>query len=224
MDGFTELFGHSPLVWWILGAEAAFWLLLFGGLAVRYLLRARRLSSALLFCVPLVDVVLIALTAIDLSTGVEPNFSHVLAALYLGVTVAFGHAIIRRVDGWFSWRFAGGQRPAPVPKRGPEHVRRMWVEWFRVAAAWAVSSAGIVVLTVVSGTAPPASFEALWETPLWSVIARFTALVGIWLLAGPLYAVVFQNGPIEPSEDEPGIPPEYHGTPIRRPERRDTRP
>lgn len=39
----------------IVAAEVAFWMLLLGGLALRYLARARRLSSAVLATVPLVD-------------------------------------------------------------------------------------------------------------------------------------------------------------------------
>jgi hypothetical protein len=120
MEHLTETFGHSPLVWWIVAAEASFWILLLAGLAVRYLARMRRLSSVLLLAVPFVDVSLIALTAWDLSIGAEPNFSHILAALYLGITVGFGHSIIGRVDAWFAHRFAGA--PETWPGARPPHV------------------------------------------------------------------------------------------------------
>jgi hypothetical protein len=192
MDDFRDIFGESPLVWWILAAEVAFWVLLIGGLVVRYLVKARRLSTILLLAVPLVDLALLVLTALDVASGVEPNFSHVLATLYLGITVAFGHAIIARADGWFAWRFAGAARPARPPRRGPGQVRRLWVEWFRVVLAWFISSTGIAMLALVSSTPPPTSVEAVWDAPLWSVVARFTAVVGIWLIAGPLYASLFE--------------------------------
>lgn len=201
MENLTDTFGHSPIVWWILAAEAAFWVLLLGGLAARYLARWTRLSNILLLAVPLVDVVLIALTALDLSTGAEPNFSHVLAALYLGFTVGFGHAVIRRVDGWFAHRFAGVERPPRPAKRGRERVRQMWQEWGRVVIAWAVSSAGIAVLALVSGTPLPSSPAAVWDAPLWSVIARFGAVVAAWFVLGPIYSVVFESR--ESSDPDP---------------------
>ncbi|MBC6463814.1 hypothetical protein HKK72_39190, partial [Actinomadura sp. HBU206391] len=53
----------------IAGCEIAFWVVLLAGLAARYLLRMRRLSTVLLICVPLVDVVLLVASVIDLRGG-----------------------------------------------------------------------------------------------------------------------------------------------------------
>ncbi len=226
MNDFIDLFGESPLVWWILSAEAAFWILLLGGLAARYLLRARRLSTVLLLAVPLVDVALLVLTAVDLSTGIEPNFSHVLATLYLAITVAFGHPIIRRTDAWFAWRFAGAPRPQPHPKRGPAHVRRMWGEWLRVVLAAVIASTGIAVLAWVSGTPLPGSIDRMWDAPLWSVVARIGAIVVVWFLAGPVYAVLFQSHDDDDaaSTSEPRPAPRHHGSPPNGAETDATRP
>jgi hypothetical protein len=212
MEHLTETFGHSPLVWWIVAAEASFWILLLAGLAVRYLARMRRLSSVILLAVPFVDVSLIALTAWDLSIGAEPNFSHILAALYLGITVGFGHSIIGRVDAWFAHRFAGAEKPRAHPKRGPAHVRRMWAEWGRVVVACVVSSAGITVLALVSHTPLPSSLDGVWEAPLWSVVARFVSVTGIWLLAGPVYAMLFQGARDESDRDGRADGAVRHGT------------
>ncbi|MFD0533927.1 hypothetical protein ACFQY7_09240 [Actinomadura luteofluorescens] len=53
----------------IAGCEIGFWVLLAAGLLARYPLRLRRTGAALLLCVPLVDLVLLAATAIDLRGG-----------------------------------------------------------------------------------------------------------------------------------------------------------
>ncbi|MFZ4896059.1 hypothetical protein ACL9RL_16565 [Plantibacter sp. Mn2098] len=197
MDAFTELFGTSPLIWAILGAEAAFWILLFGGLAVRYLLRQRRLSTIMLIGVPVVDLVLIALTAIDLAGGQEPNFSHVLAALYLGFTIAFGHALITKTDRWFAHRFAGGPAPVKKPKSGPVYVRNAWAEWRRLVLAWAIAMAGIAIMKAVSGWSFPTSLDEANSDPMWSIASRLTLVVGVWLVAGPLYATFFKATPVD---------------------------
>src|SRR5699024_9919789 len=63
--------------------EALFWVLLFGGLVARYLLRRRRLSTVLLAGAPVVDLVLVALTLTDVARGSEPSGVHALAAVYL---------------------------------------------------------------------------------------------------------------------------------------------
>lgn len=98
----------------IVACEAGFWLLLAAGLAVRYLLRLRRTSVALLLCEPLLEVVLFVVTAIDLRNGAEPSWEHGLAALYIGFTVAYGHYTIRWLDGHAAHRLAGGP-----PRRSP---------------------------------------------------------------------------------------------------------
>ena len=55
----------------IIACEAGFWALLLSGLAARYMLKAKRLSTVLLICVPLVDVVLLAASVVDLRRGGE---------------------------------------------------------------------------------------------------------------------------------------------------------
>ena len=127
-----DLTQSNPILWAILAVEVAFWLTLALGLATRYVLRMPRASTIILLCVPLLDLVLIALTVIDLSGGVEPDWVHALAVVYLGFTIGFGHATIAWADRWFAYRFAGGPRPPRPSKSGPEYVRRMWAEWRRV--------------------------------------------------------------------------------------------
>ncbi|MFC7745195.1 hypothetical protein ACFQXA_36380 [Nocardiopsis composta] len=106
------------IVAFILACEVLFWVLVLGGLAVRYLLRMRRTSAVLLLLVPVLDVVLIAAIALHLAAGGTAEFGHGLGALYLGFTVAFGHSVIRWVDVRFAHRFADGPPPVRPPKKG----------------------------------------------------------------------------------------------------------
>ena len=57
----------------IIACEIGFWVLLAAGLAVRYLLRMPRTGMALLLCEPLLEVVLLVVTALDLKNGAEPE-------------------------------------------------------------------------------------------------------------------------------------------------------
>ena len=119
----------------IVACEVGFWLLLGAGLAARYLLRARALSTALLLAVPLVDVVLLAATVIDLRRGGAAGLSHGLAAVYLGVSVAYGHQLVRWADQRFAHRFAGGPAPVRPPRTGRAHAARERRRWLRHALA-----------------------------------------------------------------------------------------
>ena len=79
----------------IAACEIGFWVILGAGLVARYLLRWRRVGGVLLLCVPLVDVVLLVASVIDLRRGAEANFTHGLAAAYIGFSIAFGHSMVR---------------------------------------------------------------------------------------------------------------------------------
>ena len=50
----------------IVACEIGFWVVLAAGLVSRYVLRRRRLSTALLAAVPLVDLVLLVVSVLDL--------------------------------------------------------------------------------------------------------------------------------------------------------------
>lgn len=100
----------------VIGCEIAFWVFLLLGLAVRYVARQRMLGAIILACVPLVDIVLLLATFLHLRSGVTADITDGLAAAYLGVCVAFGPSIIRRMDARVAHRFAGGP-PAPRPPK-----------------------------------------------------------------------------------------------------------
>lgn len=155
--------------------EIAFWLVLGAGLALRYLLRRRRLSAAVLLLLPAIDVGLLAATAIDLRDGGEAEFAHGLAFAYLGVTVAFGKSIVRWADDRFAHRFADGPPPWRPPRHGREKVLYEWRMFGRSLLAWAIGCGLIAVTLALVGDAERT--EALQE---WLV--RMTIGLGIALL------------------------------------------
>src|SRR5699024_4753428 len=187
--------GNSTiLVGGIIASEVLFWVLLFGGLGARYLLRATRLSTALLLGVPAADLVLVTLTLVDLLRGSVPGNVHGLAAIYLGVSVAFGPYIVRRVDAWFNHRFASGPPPEKLPESGPVRLRHEWQSMKRMLGAWALAVPLLLIMVAVSGWRVPGSVEELFGTdPIWAWIGRMTALLVLWFATGPVYYAVFKS-------------------------------
>jgi hypothetical protein len=114
----------------IVVCEVGFWVLLAAGLALRYLAKMRRLGAAVLLMEPLLEVVLLVVTAIDLKNGAEPSWKHGLAALYIGYTVGHGHRTIKWLDGHAAHRLAGAPPPARPPQYGmarARHEGRIWL-------------------------------------------------------------------------------------------------
>ena len=159
----------------IIACEIGFWVVLGAGLFARYVLRRPRLGAALLIAVPLVDLVLLAATTIDLARGATAEFGHGLAAAYLGFSIAFGHSMIRAADARFAHRFAGGPPPVKPPKHGPERTKREWREFGKAALAWAIACGLLGLAILVVGDA-----DRTAELQGWLV--RLTMVLGVWAI------------------------------------------
>ncbi|WP_435856057.1 hypothetical protein [Streptomyces physcomitrii] len=145
--------------------EVAFWVLLAAGLAVRYPLRMPRTGLALLLCEPLLELVLLAVTAIDLKNGAEPSWEHGLAALYIGFTVGYGHYTIGRLDAYAAHRFGTGPKPVKPPRYGYPRARHEGMLWLRTLVAVAVAAALLqgAILYVGEGGATEALRDWQWS-------------------------------------------------------------
>ena len=167
----------------ILACEVGFWVLLALGLVARYGLRLRRTSVVLLASVPVVDLVLLTATTIDLQHGGVATPAHGLAAAYIAFSVVFGHQTIRAVDARVAHRFAGGPKPVPPARTGRAAVREAWAAWVRGVAAWGVATA-LLAAAVLLIDDPTRTRELVG----W--IEWLSAALGAWLLLGPLAAHV----------------------------------
>jgi hypothetical protein len=150
-------------------AETGFWVVLAAGLSVRYLLRRPRAGAVLLLCVPLIDVLLLTATTVDLARGAEPTAAHGLAVFYLGFTVAYGHYLITWADRHFAHRFADGPKPAKPPRYGWSRARHEWRVWLLTLLAVAIATPILQALIWMVGDA--ARSEALQEWQLRGLAA-----------------------------------------------------
>jgi hypothetical protein len=215
--GMGDFLNENPLVLLIGACEVGFWVLLGAGLAARYLLRARRLSTVLLVLVPVLDVVLVTASLVDVAGGSPPSFTHGLAAVYLGFTVAFGHSMIRWADArfarWFdpprrlrelrrlpSPGFAGGPPPRKPPQYGAAKVAYEWREWGKMALAWGIAVAVMLLTAAVAGTGVPSPLA--WSAdPMWSWGARLVPVLLIWFVGWPLWTTLAPPRAPEPAQE-----------------------
>ncbi|WP_431036818.1 hypothetical protein ACQYWQ_21925 [Streptomyces sp. P6-2-1] len=149
----------------IIVCEVAFWVLLVAGLLLRYAARKPRAGLAVLLVEPLLEVLLLAVTALDLRRGAEPSWSHGLAALYVGFTLAYGHYTLQWLDGHARHRLAGGPRPPKPPRYGrarAAHEVRLWLRTLLAAAlAWGFLQLAILYVGDADASAPLRSWQSL---------------------------------------------------------------
>lgn len=159
----------------IVACEIGFWVVLGAGLIARYLMGRRRLGGVLLALVPLVDLVLLVATVIDLADGATAGFTHGLAAAYLGFSVAFGPSMVRWADERFAHRFAGGPPPWRPPLGRLARARYEWREFGKAVLAWAISCGLLLAAIAVVGDAERTEALLGW-------VARLTVILGIWAI------------------------------------------
>lgn len=168
----------------IVSCEVAFWLVLGLALAARYLLRHDRLSRGLLFSLPVVDLLLLIFTALDLRSGTVATFAHGLATAYVGFTVAFGGVLVKWADQRFAHRFAGGPPPVVSPSRGWPAVRYELKLWLRCIAAWAITLVLLIgLIAYLDNEAQTRELESWFGIAFGSTV--------LWFLFGPVWSVVF---------------------------------
>ncbi|WP_030057521.1 MULTISPECIES: hypothetical protein [Streptomyces] len=194
----------------IVAAEISWWIVLGLALSARYLLRWRRTSTVLLLGLPVVDLALYALTVLDLRGGTEAGWMHALAASYAGFSVGYGPSLVRWADRHFLHRFAGGPKPLPSPKYGPERTRYEW----QVAGRTVVSAA--ITLGLITLLVPLSAGSAHYGTFLqWYLKLGIAAVVNVvvagcyslWPKEAPA-GVRVENGRVVAQEKAPEQAPE----------------
>lgn len=166
------------IVSFIIGCEIAFWVFVLAGLACRYILRLRKTGALLLLCTPLVDLVLLVATVAHLRGGGEASTVHGLAAVYIGISVAFGHRMIHWADIRFAHHFAEGPAPEKPAKFGAEHARRERKGWYLHLFGWGIGCAILYGMILMVGD--------------WSRTAALVNVIRYWsLILGADFLICF---------------------------------
>jgi hypothetical protein len=180
----------------VIACEIAFWVAVIGGLTIRYLLRRPRLGAGFLAAAPVVDVVLLAVVTVDLLHGATASWHHGVAAVYIGVSVAYGHRLVAWADVRFAHRFAGG--PRPERSSGRAYTVQCWGDVVRTTIAALIAGGIIEVLVVLVGD-PDRTAELQGFIPLLGVVVAVEFLWAVGYTIWPRTAAAPTAGPSKSS-------------------------
>ncbi|EIJ79256.1 hypothetical protein PB1_16904 [Bacillus methanolicus PB1] len=152
--------------WLIIACEIGFWILIFTGLYLRYALKLKRIGAFFLWCTPLIDLILIIATMIDLKHGENANFFHGLAAYYIGMTAAFGKRLMKWADERFVNKNSTSSKPIQKEKYGIEHAKIQRQSWYRHLLGWGIGNALLIGFIVFVGD-PDRTKELYNVMKLW---------------------------------------------------------
>ncbi|XEC93298.1 hypothetical protein AB6A23_18235 [Paenibacillus tarimensis] len=170
------------IAWIIIVCEIAFWVVILTGLIVRYVLRLDKLGFFLLALTPVIDLLLLIITGADLYRGAVATTAHAIAAVYIGVSIAFGKSLIGWADERFRY-FVTKQGEKPAKKYGIEYAKHYAKSWIRHVIAYLIG-AGLLA-GFVYWISDPTRTEALSGVlKLWTLVLGidliFTVSYFIW--------------------------------------------
>ena len=165
------------MIYAIIACEVGFWVLIALGLIARYPLNMPRTGKALLYCTPLVDLLLLTFVVFHLRSGAAPHLTHGIAALYIGFSIAFGHQLIDWADRQYRRRIR--KETVPEPTRGAP-MRRELESFARALVAAGIAAFILEVTILVASNPEAASTLRGWHKTLLIIL-------GFWFLTGPLW-------------------------------------
>ncbi|AOU00403.1 hypothetical protein ABEY01_12215 [Bacillus velezensis] len=138
----------NAIAWLIVICEAAFWAAVIFGLAARYIFRRQKLGMFFFALIPILDAVLFLAAAADLYRGAAATMAHAVAAVYIGVSVAFGKSMIQWADERFRY-YVVKEGAKPVKRYGLDYAKHYAKGWGRHVLAFVIGGvllAGTVFL------------------------------------------------------------------------------
>lgn len=165
------------IAWTIVACEIGFWVVILSGLITRYFFNKKRLGLFFLALTPVIDLLLIIVTATDMYNGATATQVHAIAAIYLGISVAFGKSMIQWADERFLC-YIKKQGTKPQKKTGYAHARHSLKGSLQHVLAFIIG--GAFLAGMIYFVADADKTEALLQMlKLWALVAAID--VGISL-------------------------------------------
>lgn len=159
------------ITFFIVMAEVCFWIFILLGLVTRYIFKKEKLSIWLFGATPLIDLILLILTVLDLKSGAEATIVHALAAIYIGVSIAFGKQMIQWADIKFQYHFLKiDNRPAKL--YGIERGKKEMEGFFRHLIAYLIGATLLLGMNYLLSNSTDTE-------PLMATLRTWTVILGL---------------------------------------------
>ncbi|MFJ7662673.1 hypothetical protein ACIQXW_09745 [Lysinibacillus sp. NPDC097162] len=171
------------MIAWIITAEIAFWIVILIGLVCRYRFKKPKLSIIFFALTPVIDLLLVLLTAMDLRAGTPASISHGIAAVYIGVSIAYGKTMITWADEKFQQWFL----KLPIEKKrltglakGIHEIKMLGLH----VIAYVISASLLYAMIVFIGELTDTS-SLLQVMKVWGIILIIDAIISFSYIIFP---------------------------------------
>ena len=165
------------VAWMIILSEVGFWVVIALGLFTRYVFKRKKLGLFFLALTPVIDLILLAATSIDLYNGATATKIHGIAAVYIGVSIAFGKSMIQWADEHFIY-YVMKQGSKPTKRYGMEYAFHYLKGWGKHVLAYIIGAgflAGLIYF--IQDASRTEALKGMLQ--LWTVILGIDLLISI---------------------------------------------
>jgi hypothetical protein len=157
--------------------EVAFWLFIILGLVTRYVFKLKTEGFILLALTPVIDLVLLITTGLDLNNGATATIAHAIAAVYIGISLSFGKSMIQWADIRFQY-YVMKQGEKPRKRFGLEHAKHYFKGWLRHLLAYAIG-ASLIILGIFLIQAPSRTEALSGLLNTWTMVLVIDLIISI---------------------------------------------
>ncbi|MCT2535422.1 hypothetical protein NC661_18055 [Aquibacillus koreensis] len=167
----------SFIGWMIVACEIGFWVVITLGFVTRYMLKRPKLGMVFLALTPVIDMLLLIITSIDLYRGATATVAHGIAAVYIGVSLAFGKSMIAWADVRFQY-YILKQGQKPKQRYGMEYAHHYIKGFGSHVLAYLIGSALLLgVIFLIQDPIRTESLKGVWMT--WSLVLGIDFAISI---------------------------------------------
>ncbi|WML29637.1 hypothetical protein RCG24_17200 [Neobacillus sp. OS1-32] len=165
------------VAWMIVACEIGFWIVILLGLITRYVLKKQKLGLFFFALTPVIDFILLTTACVDLYRGATATSAHAIAAVYIGVSLAFGKSMIEWADERFCY-FIMKEGPKPKERFGPEYALHYLKSWLRHVVSYLIGAGLLVgvIFLINDSSRTEALFGVL---KLWTFVLGIDLLIAI---------------------------------------------
>ncbi|MGV3464599.1 MAG: hypothetical protein ACO1OT_04820 [Heyndrickxia sp.] len=173
----------SIVGWIIVFCEIAFWLVIVLGLIAHYIFKQKQLGIVLFALTPLIDLILLTTAGIDIYRGEVATIAHAIAAVYIGISIAFGKSMIGWADQRFQY-YVTKQGEKPRKRYGIEYSKHYFKGWIRHFIAYLIGSGLLVGLIFwIDDTSRTEALGGVAK--IWSLVLGIDLLISITYFIWP---------------------------------------
>ncbi|UOQ92320.1 hypothetical protein MUO14_17845 [Halobacillus shinanisalinarum] len=163
--------------WMIVASEIGFWVVIALGLVMRYVFKLRKMGLFFLALTPLIDLILLVTTSIDLFRGSTATKAHAIAAVYIGVSIAFGKSMIEWADVRFQY-YITRQGSPPIKRVGMDYAKHYFKSWGQHVLAYLIG-AGFLVSLIYFINDPSRTDALEGVLKLWTLVLGIDFVIAI---------------------------------------------